>query len=68
LGEAHEKSWSKTTCGAPVLPSHHRGRARRILTSGGTEMAFTAWIDYLSPGEQERSGICAALIRCISHL
>lgn len=43
-------------------------RARRILTSGGTGAAFAARIDYLSPGGGERSGICAAVIRCISCL
>lgn len=44
------------------------GRTRRILTSGGTGTAFAACIDYLSPGGGERSGICAAVIRCISCL
>lgn len=31
-------------------------------------MVFVSWIDYFSPGGGERSGICAAVIRCISCL
>lgn len=31
-------------------------------------MAFATWIDWLSPGGGERSGIYAAVIGCISHL
>lgn len=74
--ESGHSFWEKLMrkAGARQLAELHfclhipQGRARRILTSGGTEMVCAAWIDYVSPRGGERSGICPAVIRYISRL